>query len=578
MQAGRADPGGSRPGGDFARQLELIARMSQDFASSLDIDATLRRGLAHITEHVGAEGGAVFLLDETGEELRCHAWTGPVDLTGLRMKATEGIVGRSVRQNSCEIVRDALNDPNFQHRVDERTGFTTRSILCAPLSVQDQCLGAIELVNKKDSEGLFDDDDMHLLQAMASSAALALLNARFAADLVEQERYRREFELAAEIQRSLLPSDCPPPFPLVGINLAARVVSGDFFDYIRLPGNKIAFTIGDVSGKGMRAALLMAKAASLFRCLAKGEARPGHLLAVINQEIAATATRGMFVTMLVGVYDPAKGTVVIANAGHEPPLAHGPDGSFQAFPAREPPVGLALDLGRDKPFPEDEIALDDGTLYTFTDGVTEARLSSGTEVGAEGIRQLIGETAALPVRTRLRTIVERIAGEQLRDDLTILAVDGHTGLEWSRVVEGTTMEVAEDRLLTLRFPAHAARLKHVRSAVENAVARGGCTASCAQDIVRAIDEACQNVIRHAYGGETEQEIVLEIERQKDRLVFWLRDFAPRVDVDKVRPRDLEDVRPGGLGVHIIRQIMDEAGFVPSPSGVGNLFRMTKRIT
>jgi sigma-B regulation protein RsbU (phosphoserine phosphatase) len=94
----------------------------------------------------------------------------------------------------------------------------------------------------------------------------------------------------------------------------------------------------------------------------------------------------------------------------------------------------------------------------------------------------------------------------------------------------------------------------------------------------AVDEACQNIIRHAYSGHRAGDIVLEIERQADRLVFWLRDFAPRVDVSKVKPRKLDTVRPGGLGLHLIRQVMDESGFVACPSDDGNIFRMAKRIS
>jgi len=133
------------------------------------------------------------------------------------------------------------------------------------------------------------------------------------------------------------------------------------------------------------------------------------------------------------------------------------------------------------------------------------------------------------------------------------------------------------RLLQLRFRAHARRLKEVRAAVQTAVTRAGCTPACTRDIVLAVDEACQNIIRHAYEGDTNGEIVLEIERQDRDVVFWLRDFAPPVDVSKIKPRDIDDVRPGGLGTHFIRHVMDDSGFVTPESGTGNLFRMSKRI-
>lgn len=134
-----------------------------------------------------------------------------------------------------------------------------------------------------------------------------------------------------------------------------------------------------------------------------------------------------------------------------------------------------------------------------------------------------------------------------------------------------------ERILQLRFRADAGKLRQVRRSVRESVRACGATEGCAGDVVMAVDEVCQNIIRHAYGGSGRGEIVLEIERSGDELVFWLTDFAPRVDPATVRPRDLDDVRPGGLGTHLIRQVMDSAEFIEPPPGCGNLFRMVKRI-
>jgi sigma-B regulation protein RsbU (phosphoserine phosphatase) len=174
----------------------------------------------------------------------------------------------------------------------------------------------------------------------------------------------------------------------------------------------------------MWAALLMAKAASLYRCLAKADATPTRLLRTINDEICDTATRGMFVTMLVGVYDAAHGTVRIANAGHEPPLLHAADGTFQVFPARIPPVGITPSDPDGEPFPEDSIVIRGGTLYVFTDGVTEARRDDGGDLGVDGLQQIIAETAPLRLRERIDAIARRIGQQQLHDDATLLAIDG----------------------------------------------------------------------------------------------------------------------------------------------------------
>ena len=134
-----------------------------------------------------------------------------------------------------------------------------------------------------------------------------------------------------------------------------------------------------------------------------------------------------------------------------------------------------------------------------------------------------------------------------------------------------------ERVLELRLPARAEELKNIRSAVRQCAERAGMGEACVQDVVMAIDEACQNVIRHAYGEACSGDILLEVDREDDSLVFCLKDFAPPVDPSRIHPRDLDDVRPGGLGTHLIREVMDSAGFVEDPPGCGNLLRMVKRI-
>ena len=409
----------------IAAHLELLADMGRDFAASLDIDASLVLALERITRHLDGEGGALFLLDETGETLRCEASVGVTDITGMTLKSDTGIVGRCVQGNVGEMVRDVAKDSGFYGGVDAETGVTTRSILCAPMSVKDERIGAIELINKRGGDGLFDDADLNVLQSLSSSAALAILNARMAAALVEQERVKRELELAAEIQRSLLPAAQPAPFPVHGVNHPARTVSGDFYDFFTLDDGRVCFNLGDVSGKGMNAALLMAKTASLFRCLGKTLHDPGRLLGLINAEICETATRGMFVTMVGGIFDPATGRLRLANAGHEPPLHHARDGTFDALAAEAPPLGISIGLVDDDVYPEIELDLDGGTLYVFTDGVTEGYLDDGTTFEVEGLMASLTENGGLALADRLDAVVGKVkrGDDALRDDVTILGVE-----------------------------------------------------------------------------------------------------------------------------------------------------------
>lgn len=413
------------PASSLADNLELLARIGQDFAASLDITRTLERALARIAGHLNAQAASLFLLEREESELVCRASVGPVDIQGLRIAAGQGIVGRAVSANACQMVRDVRLDPDFARAVDDGTGFTTRSILCAPMSVKNRRVGAIELVNKASGDGLFSEEDRHVLQAMASSAALALINARLTSQLIEQERLRRELELAAEIQRSLLPPRRGPQFPVCGVNRPARSVSGDFYDIFPLPDGRIGFNVGDVSGKGINAALLMAKTASLYRCLGKSIDDPGLLLARVNEELCETGTRGTFVTLVGGVYDPRSDRVRMANAGHEPPLLCSPRGAFRAFPAEAPPLGIALDLVGSDGYPVTECALAGGCLAVFTDGVTEWRDAGGRMLGASGLKALLRELGAQAPVERLAALMARLdpGDEALHDDMTLLLVE-----------------------------------------------------------------------------------------------------------------------------------------------------------
>ena len=410
---------GSVPGSsDYAGAFALLAEMTRDFAGSLDLDATLRRALASIARHVGAEAGSLWMLEPGEAELLCVASVGASPITGVRLATSEGILGKCVRENAGQRVLDARSDPYFSRKIDAQSGFVTHSILCAPLTFSERVLGAIELINKRGGDGRFAADDAQLLEILAASAALAVANAQLAREQVEHERVRRELELAAEIQQGLLPALRPAPFPVQAVNLPARAVSGDFFDFLELPDGQLAFCLGDVSGKGMNAALLGARTASLYRCFARERMGPAALLARLDAELAESVTRGMFVTLAAGIYDPRRGRVRLANAGHEPPLLRAAEGGFTDFPAEAPPLGVLGDVE----FPELELELAGGVLYLFTDGLTEACGADGKPLGPEGARQLLERFAGKPLRERVDAVAALLGELGLRDDVTLLGV------------------------------------------------------------------------------------------------------------------------------------------------------------
>ena len=164
--------------GEVKGHLGLIAEMTREFTATRDADIMAKTGLERITKYVGAQASSLFLLSDDGSELVCSACFGPVDITGLKIPADAGIVGRCYQDRSGQMVRDVSQDADFGSMVDEQTGFTTKSIICAPLSLGEECLGCIEIINKPGGDELFEQEDLTLLETLAGAAALAIHNFR----------------------------------------------------------------------------------------------------------------------------------------------------------------------------------------------------------------------------------------------------------------------------------------------------------------------------------------------------------------------------------------------------------------
>ncbi len=232
-----------------------------------------------------------------------------------------------------------------------------------------------------------------------------------------------ELELAREIQASLLPLDNNDT-PVHGVNVSAKELSGDFYDFFKLDDGRVMFNLGDVSGKGMHAALLMAKTSSLFRCLGKKNHSPAELLKTINREICETSIRGMFVTMVAGIYNPEDGTVVLVNAGNPPPVLFNPKATekkIRLLAADTPPLGIVPDMDYD----EISINLQQGHLYIYSDGITEGYTPNDEELGVMGLVSLIANLDNMPVQKRLDTIIQHLSqsSKGQRDDMTLLILE-----------------------------------------------------------------------------------------------------------------------------------------------------------
>ena len=405
--------------------LQIINKMNQEFAISLDLSDTLKTALQIIIARLEAQAANIFLINNKIKKFECIASLNQDHLDEYKLELTDGVMSKAIDQRRCirvgNVRKDVREIAEFYFDLDNKTNFTTYSILCAPLIAANDCIGVIHCLNKKTNEKLFIEDDRKLLELLSTPAALAIRNAKMAQEMVEQNKTQKEVEIVGEIQKSLLSSNKKEPFPLAGINIPAKVVSGDFYNFNDLGDGKYGFGVADVSGKGIKSSLLMSKASSLYSCLSKTNFSPANLLNQLNKEICETISRGMFVTMLVGIYDSNSNDLLLANAGHEPPIILDEDNNFSNFEEAGPPLGI---IGKTE-YKEYKISFKRSSMYIFTDGITEIKNPEGNELGSKGFQNYISKFKDKPNNERLKLIIDNVLGSKYiqKDDLTIVVLD-----------------------------------------------------------------------------------------------------------------------------------------------------------
>jgi sigma-B regulation protein RsbU (phosphoserine phosphatase) len=550
-----------RPPGSGLREgatLAFLADLSRSLAVSLDLRQTLSETVTRVADFMQAEAASLFLLDPETHVLDCRICVGPVDITGSRLAVGQGVVGRAVAENATQIVIDATTDARVWRAADDDSGFVTRSLVCAPLATADGPIGALEIVNRRDGAP-FSAADAELLGIIAAPAALAINNARMAGNLLEQQRLKREFDLARRLQKSLLPKRRRDNFPVIGVNRPAHEISGDFYDYFELPDGRVGFLVGDISGKGLDAALLMVRTASLLRWAGKDGLAPSAWLARANDELCESTQDGRFVCALVGYCDRSATRVQFAGAGFPPVIVHRA-GTFIDYVSGGPPLGIVPGIA----FEQHDVALEGGTLYAFSDGATDVRDAAGKPIGNAGVRELIARHAESSSHARLRGLLADLKRLRLVDDTTLLLVEA-------------SRADTPDVLLDLNIPAAADALRGLRSAIRQVLDGLHIEPQLRDRLVLAVDEACANIIRHAYGPDRAGDIGLRILHAGAMLTFELTDAAPRVDPSSLQPKPLGECRCGGFGIALIDEVMDDWRMEPAPGTEGNRLILQKRI-
>ena len=406
--------------------LEIITKLNQEFALSLDLNDTLKTALKVIVARINAQAANIFLINEKKKKFQCIASLHQDYLDEYELDLKDGVMGKAVEQKKCirvgNVKKDVREIAEFYFDLDNKTNFTTYSVLCSPLIAANECIGVIHCLNKKTNDKLFIEDDRKLLETLSAPAALAIRNAKMAQEMIEKNKIQKEVEIVGEIQKSLLSKNKKENFPISGINIPAKVVSGDFYNFSDLGNGMYGFGVADVSGKGIKSSLLMSKASCLYRCLSKTDFSSANLLMQLNNEICETISRGMFVTMLVGIYDSNNKELLLSNAGHEPPLIYSKDGSFSSFTEAGPPLGI---MPKTK-YTEHKISFSESSMYIFTDGITEIKNPKGEMLGSEGFQNYIKKHQSKSTNDRLGIIVNEILNEGhiQKDDLTIVVLDG----------------------------------------------------------------------------------------------------------------------------------------------------------
>ena len=408
--------------------LSALVEISKIINSTLDLDTLLTMIMEIIKQVLNAESGSLMLLDERGDELLYRVALGEKGKRlkeRFRLKIGQGIAGWVAAHGEPLLVPDAPRDARFFPTPDKMLNHRTRSILCVPLRGQGRMLGVLEAINSK-SPGGFTQDDLALFLAFASQAAVAIENARMHERLLEKQRIEQELKIANQIQRNFL----PPSFPkfagarVYASTLPAWETGGDFFDIVEISPQRLGVVVGDVSGKGVPAALYMVKVLSEFRFRASIADGTDGVLGELNNGLLTHGTSGMFVTLIYAIVDTAARLLSYSSAGHLPILWRRAGGG--GVELLEKQSGIPLGISPGVRYPMHTVALERGDLlFLYTDGIIEARDKKGREFGLSRLRGILAGPASGPeaaVRRVMRRVEAFSRGVPQYDDLTALAL------------------------------------------------------------------------------------------------------------------------------------------------------------
>lgn len=405
------------------QKLRAVLDIGRALGHALELDQVLERaveGLFRVFPQ--ADHGYILFEDGRDNKLQIRiAKSRRPEHTSPSVSMT--VVRRAMQAGEAVLSADLTDDPRFSNS-ESIASMSLRSVMCVPLySQREEPFGVVQL-DSADVTRPFTKDDLDILASVTGQIGLAIENARLHSELVAQRDMERELEFAMQVQLGFLPSHPPevPHYEFFDHYEAAQRVGGDYFDYVELPDGRIAVTVGDVAGKGVPAALLMARLFASARYQLLTRATPGEALGALNSEIARTALGHRFITCLFAILDPKTNIVTVANAGHMAPLIRSADGKVAPLGQKE--SGMPIGIARDQAFSEVSCHLAPGDLLLmYTDGVTEAMDSSSELYGRPRLVKLI-ESSPPSIRELIEGIVADVASfagdRSQRDDICLV--------------------------------------------------------------------------------------------------------------------------------------------------------------
>ncbi len=436
------------------------------------------------------------------------------------------------------------------------------SVLVVPLITQGELLGTLNL-GPRLSDQPYSPDDRRLLSSLASQVAPAVKVANLVkeqeAEAKQRERMEQELRVAALIQQTLLPKQLPSPpgWQIDAYYRPARAVGGDFYDFIPLRDGRLGFVIGDVTDKGVPAALVMATTRSHLRAAAQRQASPGAVLADVNDILVDEIPPGMFVTCLFGVVDTDSGEVRLANAGHNLPYVRHL-GEVSEIRATGMPLGLMPGMS----YEEKVAILTPGEVMLLSsDGIVEAHDESGEMYGFPRVRACIATTSGSDIIGALLAGFARFTGvgHEPEDDVTLVSIRRAAGAAESAAVFANLAVTVHD---DFAMSSAEGNERAIMQRVEQSVARLGLAPMRLERLKTAVAEAAMNAIEHGNRGNPDLPVEVQVTSTPRAVVVRIADRGgadalPTPETPDIEAKLAGEQKPRGWGLFLIEKMVDE---------------------